>query len=78
MGFSPEIWIMSCDDKINKFSYVETYSPTNYEYDYYSVSASTITGVDGTYQVDFIGSEKTSPNFLKDFEIKGGTCMDGT
>ena len=78
--FELEISDFCCDDKINKFSYVSTYSPTNYEYDdeYYSVSAGTSIGDDNAYQVDFQGSAKASPNFLKDFEKNGGLRADGT
>jgi len=74
--FELEISDFCSDDKINKFSYVTTYSPTNYEYDdeYYSVKAWNF----DTYQVDFQGSAKASPNFLKDFEKNGGLRADGT
>lgn len=77
--FELEISDFCCDDKINKFSYVRTYSPTNYEYDdeYYSVMAST--GYpENTYQIDFKASEKALPNFLKDFEKNDGLRADGT
>ncbi len=76
--FELEISDFSSDDKINKFSYVRTYSPTNYEYDdtYYSVGATYWS--DNNYQVDFIGSATASPNFLKDFEKNDGLRANGT
>lgn len=77
--FELEIEDFCCNDKNNKFCYVNTYVPTNYEYDdtYYHVMAS-YSSYDNAYQVDFIGSAKASPNFLKDFEKNDGLRADGT
>ena len=78
--FAIEFEDFCCNDKINKFTYVQKYSPTHYEYDqnYYTVRAQTSTNAEGACQVDFTCSDKNTPKFLKDFNKNGGSNMDGT